>query len=307
MKFLPIKPTSSTTTIDQINIKSGFLVSQSPGREHLTFAFQDSNGKVQISSANGGNGGGSFSLAGADPNYPLYQYDVIASTTTANIIVFRLDAASSGNSNSFQYFAAPLPNGQFSSVLGPQNMSTIFGTTVPVLAAQVFPQTTATDTFSFLVSNAGSYQEGTTTFGGVSGFATSTPSSSVLLPGAGNRLLYYKASGVSYASYYAGGKWVCYQWTPTLLPALLTNVTHRIDALLTNGDLISTEGGTLRVYDPGGGQVLSVGLSGLQFCYEAYVGTTPYMFFSLSLDFPHNSWAFRVYAIPTSELRGLKG
>jgi hypothetical protein len=299
IKFLPTKPPSTATTIAQLNVGSGFLVSRTPGRESLSFATQ-SSGKVS-------NIGASFSLAGADPNYPLYEYDVIATTTTANIIVFLLNAASIGN-NTFQYFTATLPNGPFQSTLGPQNMNTIFGS-VPVIAAQVFPQTAAADTFNFFVVNAGIYQEGTTTFSG-SGFTTTSPGTAVPglgAAGAGNRLLYYLASGLRYASFNTAGQWVCYQWTATPSPVLLAGIKNRIDAVLTSGDLISTEGGTLRIYDSGGNQITSVPLGPLQFCYEAWVGTTPYVFFSLTLGFPHNNWAFQVYAIPTSELRRLKG
>ncbi len=50
---------------------------------------------------------------------------------------------------------------------------------------------------------------------------------------------------------------------------------------------------------------MSVALGGLHFCYEAYLGTTPYVFFSLALQLPHNDWGFVVYAIPTSQIRGL--
>jgi len=303
IKFLPIKPAVTTTSLGALNVETGFLVSQSPGHESLCFAYQESGGNVRISDFRQG-----FSLVGADPHYPLYEYDVLASTaTTANILVFYLGDPTTPGDNTFQYLTATLPNGPFQSTLGPTFMDAIFGSTF-VIAAQVFPQPAAADTFNFLVFNGTIYQEGTTTFSG-SGFALTTPGSTVPLSGAGSRVLYYLATGVSSASYYTGGKWVCYQWTPPTIssPTLLTGVTHRIDAVLTNGDLLSTEEGTLRIYDSSGSEKLSVGMGALQFCYEAYIGTTPYVFFSLSLPFRNENWAFRVYAIKTKDLLKVTG
>lgn len=89
----------------------------------------------------------------------------------------------------------------------------------------------------------------------------------------------------------------------------MTGVTHRIDAVLSTGELLSTEGGTLRLYDPSGQgtQLYAVPLNGLQFCYEAYVGGTAYVFFSLPISLSRGDWAFNVYAIPTSMMRSLRG
>jgi hypothetical protein len=123
------------------------------------------------------------------------------------------------------------------------------------------------------------------------------------------RALYYRNSSgsLSYASYFQGGQWICRQWTPSTSPVVLAGVTHRIDAVLTSGDLLSTEGGILRLYDQNGSQVVSVSLGGLLFCYETYIGSTPYVFFSLAIDLGRGHWAFRAYAIPTSSMRGLGG
>ena len=115
---------------------------------------------------------------------------------------------------------------------------------------------------------------------------------------------------MEYADYDAGGQWRCYQWTQGVSAdvSLMAGVTHRIDAVLTSGDLLSTEGGILRLYDPNSGsQVVSASLGGLQYCYEAYVGPTPYVFFSLPLGLQNGSWAFAVYVVPTSSMRSLGG
>jgi len=309
IKFLPIKPTAATTNLSQLNTGSGFLVSEVPGSETLRFAFQDSSGNVQTT-----NSVGNFSLAGADPDYPLYEYDVIETTTTANILVF------SPQNNTFQCFEATLPNGSFQAVTSPPSLLTgLFGG-IAVVAAQVFPLyfplSSAADRFNFLLPVAGTqtYMEGTESFSLPNFLTASTSTTSISLPGGGPRALYYQGplGAPSYASYFTAGNWVCKQWLPTISPIVptvtpLTGVTRRIDAVLTNGDLISTQGGTLTIYDLNGSELNSVPLGGMQFCYEAYIGTTPYVFFSLSMGFPHQSWAFRIYAIPTSALQGLKG
>lgn len=305
IKLLPMKPSATTTTLDQLTPVSGFLVSESPGQESLNFASQDSSGNVQTM-----NGGGGFSLAGADPNYPLYEYDVIESTATlANILVF------SPQNNTFQCFEATLPNGPFQAALNPPSALTGLFSPSAVVAAQVFPLYPPADSFNFLLSIAtATYEEGIGSFTLPALSGGSTTTTNIPLSGAGLRVLYYQGplGAPSYASYFSAGNWVCRQWPPTAAPTpptvtLLTSVTRRIDAVLTNGDLISTQDGTLTEYDLNGTKLNSVSLGGLQFCYEAYVGTTPYVFFSLSLGFSHQAWAFRVYAIPTSAMRGLKG
>ena len=60
----------------------------------------------------------------------------------------------------------------------------------------------------------------------------------------------------SYVSWYdAATGWKCLSWkgTATIESVMLTDVTHRIDALLTNGMLFSTEDGVGRLYSAEGG------------------------------------------------------
>ena len=305
MKLLPAKPTAATTSLSQLKLTSGFLVSESPGRQHLSWLIQDSDGSVKRTDSNT-----SFSLAGADPNYPPFEYDVITTTAVATMLVYNLGPQA--GTTTYQTFTADLGNPQFLNLQPPTTFLSFFGTQT-VLGGQVLPLP-GSDQFDFLLNSAGTLLEYTATFASPI-FSSSTPvnPSVPALPGLGYRALYYQnglsgALAFSYASYFTGGQWVCYRWnsSPTsqvLLPA----VTRRIDAVLTNGDLISTQDGTLTIYDMNGVKMSSVPLAGMQFCYEAYVGATPYVFFSLSLGFPHESWALRAFAIPTSDLRGLKG
>jgi hypothetical protein len=307
MKFLPARPTAAT--LDTLNIQSGFLVSRTPGVENLTFVSKNSDQNMQSS------GGQVFPLAGADPNYPFYEYNVIATTTTANILVYHFDAASVGN-NTYQLFTAGLPNGPFQSATGTNFFTSLFGSS-SVYAGQVLPLPAAPySQFNFLMTFGTLNQEGTGSFASpIFSTGTVTNSSVSSLPGApGYRVLYYQngqsgAASLSYASFYdSAGRWVCYQWntSPTSM-VQLPGIANRIDALLSTGDLISTDGGTLRVYDLNGVQMMSVSLGAMQFCYEAYVGTTAYLFFTVSMDLVRDAWAFQVYAVPTSSLRGLHG
>ncbi|HTP60006.1 MAG TPA: hypothetical protein VMM82_13875, partial [Spirochaetia bacterium] len=85
----------------------------------------------------------------------------------------------------------------------------------------------------------------------------------------------------------------------------LSGVSNRIDALLTSGQLLSTQDGTLRLYDTNGNQLFSKPMNGLQYCYEANVGSTPYVFFALPMSLNHGQWVFNVYAIATSSIGDL--
>jgi hypothetical protein len=127
------------------------------------------------------------------------------------------------------------------------------------------------------------------------------------LPTSNRSLYYHDQAANNYAQYYTGGQWVCYQWTdaPTT-PVILAGVTHRIDAVLSTGDLLSMEGGGLRLYDPSGSLLVSMPSGNLQFCYEAYIGALQYVFFTLTMKNPHGNFIFNTYAIPTSSMRSLR-
>lgn len=91
----------------------------------------------------------------------------------------------------------------------------------------------------------------------------------------------------SYASWYdtATSAWKCVSWKgigPSTESSLLTDVTHRIDALLTNGMLLSTEDGVGRLYDPDGVQRAEFLLGALRFVGERFVDGVPTAVFSLA-------------------------
>jgi hypothetical protein len=309
VRFLPVKPTASS--VGALDVQSGFVVTSDSVTEQLYFAYSNSNGSAQTAF------GRQFPLAGQSPNYPLNQYEVTTTTTTANILVFTFVPSTPANS-SVTLLEAALPSGPLGLPPGvatnPQVLNGINGSEL-ILGVQVMPAATTPDTFNWLLSTGVQFTQGSASLSaGSSVFVTgaNVPINSLLtLPAPiESRFLYYtdQTGSVSYASYFTGSQWVCYQWT-TAAPVTLGGITHRIDALLSTGDLLSTEGGKLRLYDPTGTgtQLYAVPLNGLQFCYEAYLGSTPYVFFSLPMSLQHGDWAFNVYAIPSSSMRGLGG
>ena len=303
-RFLPTKPTA--TSIGSLNITSGFVVTESAGTDSLQFAYEDSSGQAQLSSSQ------SFPpLSGADPNYPSYQYEVTTTTSTANIIVFALYPTLPASSSSTIYSAA-LPGGTLASPANELLNTVVAG--LDALGVSVSPNPSSPETVNFLFwVTPASYSDGTATVNTAPPAVFLTPSSSSItgLSIPATRSLYYRnqAQTLSYASYFSAGQWVCQQWQPVLGPVTLGGITHRIDGVLTTGDLLSTEGGTLRLYNPSGAgtELYALPLNGMQFCYEAYVGSAPYVFFSLPLSLQHGNAAFNVYAIPTSSMRGLGG
>ncbi len=151
------------------------------------------------------------------------------------------------------------------------------------------------------------------------GSAFGTPSSPTISAltflGGAKRVMYYHdpalnvPAGVSYASFFSGGAWQCWSWQPgDINIRQLTGITHRVDALLSTGQLLSLQDGVLRLYDPGGSgrEIFSVNLEGLRFCYETYVGPTPFVFFCQSLNFGYSEWGFLIYAIPSAKLARLR-
>jgi hypothetical protein len=81
-------------------------------------------------------------------------------------------------------------------------------------------------------------------------------------------------------------------------------IDHRIDALLTTGQLFSTEGGTGRLYDRDGNLLATFPLGNLAFIGEQYVGGVPRCYFSQCLIYDRTQH-FNVYWIRTDKLATL--
>jgi hypothetical protein len=109
----------------------------------------------------------------------------------------------------------------------------------------------------------------------------------------------------SFASWYdtSSGSWVSYAWDSlTIYKALPVN--HRLDALLSTGQLLSTEGGTGRLYDRDGNLLATFPLGNLAYIGEEYVNGVSRSYFSQCLPFD-NTLHFNVYWIQTDQLSTL--
>ncbi len=112
----------------------------------------------------------------------------------------------------------------------------------------------------------------------------------------------------SFASWYdtSSGSWVSYAWwqSPTGVGTIFNMrlpTGHRIDALLSTGQLLSTEGGTGRLYDRDGNLLAEFPLGNLVYIAEEYVNGVPRCYFSQCLVYDH-TLHFNVYWIQTDQL-----
>jgi hypothetical protein len=117
----------------------------------------------------------------------------------------------------------------------------------------------------------------------------------------------------SYLSYYSQTqrKYKNYRWDASGLLTPLVDMDRRIDAALSNGNLLSFENNRCYVYDSDGDKLYSFLLGGLHFCYETYVGGVPHVVFSLGawLDYrdqEEDELYFTVYIFPTDRLEELQ-
>jgi hypothetical protein len=129
-----------------------------------------------------------------------------------------------------------------------------------------------------------------------------------------NRVMYYydplSVPGRSYACWWdttvAPNRWRTWVWTdisPTSRVEL-TNITSRIDALLTTGNLFSTEGEVGRIYDQNGSLLSGFLLGNLKLIGEMYIGGVANVLFSQALHY-NRALHFNVYSIPTTQLTSL--
>jgi len=130
------------------------------------------------------------------------------------------------------------------------------------------------------------------------------------------RGLYYydpepsRAPERSYLSWYdqARAQWRCWTWSgPVPFAATeLTGVANRVDAALTTGELLSTEGEMGRLYTRDGVLRTTFPLTGLRFIEESYVNGEARVLFSQYLYF-NGRPSFNVYSILTTDLDKLGG
>jgi hypothetical protein len=194
-----------------------------------------------------------------------------------------------------------------------------------VLGSNIFPDSSPGSDLQFFLAGQGTvyceYSCQTNTIDGVTYIASGLLTDLGLAP-IGLADAFYVHDPVlnrSYLSYWSGSSYVSYAWSwdhqATGIAAAgfqqLTGVTGRIDAVLTNGQLLSFDDGSCTVYSPTGSKLYEFLLGSLRFCYERYDGGTPKLYFSLAYwlfgqeDRPDQLY-IEVYAIPTDSLASLK-
>lgn len=114
----------------------------------------------------------------------------------------------------------------------------------------------------------------------------------------------------SYASWYdtSSGAWKCATWWGTAAGdwKSLPDVTSRIDALLTNGDLLSTESEMGRIYDRDGNLLASFPMGSLVYLGEQYVGGVARTYFEQGY-ITNGLVQFNIYWIETDAITTLGG
>ena len=115
----------------------------------------------------------------------------------------------------------------------------------------------------------------------------------------------------SFASWYdtSSDSWVSWAWwqTPTgsgPLSSMRLPISYRLDALLSTGQLLSTENGVGRLYDRDGNLIATFPLGNLVYIAEEYVGGVARCYFSQCLVY-NNQLHFNVYWVPTGQLAAL--
>lgn len=264
------------------------------------------------------------SFGGEDPNYPVFLLQPLISGDSIGIV--SLYSNLSSDQVDIQYFNADsTPPGLYSQAGYPVAVSFGASSTARVLGASF--SSDPTHSYNPLVwlleDSSGTCSEYESSMGSTSGFiATGTavnPTFSLtsILQGS-TKCLYYHVPGTSGVSnkscisVFVNGGWQAWTWrfdsSGNLNATRLTGVTHRIDALLSTGELLSTEGGMGRVYDPSGNgtQLAAFPLGNLRFVYETFASGAPKVYFSQMLILG-KVVSFRLYSIPTADLKTLSG
>lgn len=254
------------------------------------------------------------SLYHLDPNYPAYAVMPVKSGDTA---AFTSYYASMAN---VQFEQPAVSTRSFVPIVGTPFVvnfpSFAFLPNPQVLGGFVYPSSSSTNTVYFLVQDAsapGSCYEAYATVDSVNGFVPlgGGPQTLNFLPAGTTRVLYYHdpSKSISYASFNTGGAWQCWKWwtdAQGFHDVQITGVTSRIDAVLTTGELFSTQDGTGRVYDSNGSQLTSFPLGNLKLAYEEYVNGAARVFFSMPIAESQDHISFAVYSIASSQLDSLK-
>lgn len=118
-------------------------------------------------------------------------------------------------------------------------------------------------------------------------------------------------SGRSYMNFRdPAGSWKTFTWTAsagTAGPSAI-GVGEKIQAVLTTGEILTTDGGYGRAYNPGGGLKYRFPLGEMRFGYEIYLDNTPTLVFSRGRRDKYFGYSlgFDVFSLPTADLYRLE-
>jgi hypothetical protein len=112
------------------------------------------------------------------------------------------------------------------------------------------------------------------------------------------------ASGTSIACIRSDKRWRTFTWPPAYKE--MPNISARIDALLSTGELFSTEDGIARVFsmEGNGSELASFPLHNLTYSGEAFSNGVARMYFTQSFVTEYRL-RFYVFSIPTTDLKNL--
>jgi hypothetical protein len=312
--FMPVKASGTLSTVDP---SRGFILFTSSNQVNLMYVEPDGKGgyvRVPDPSTSGPVGIGG--LFGKDPNYPSFEMRTVPDGIYA--AVFSYDSSQPGNNSSLIYWQDSPGHIASASASNFSNLLLSIMAPAVVIGAQYVPSSAIGGDGMYWLArdNAGSIHEATLTTINFSGFSGPTDNTGPLSPTSPitaafsslNRCLYYHdaASGISYASFHAGGAWQCWRWDSPSGGNFkrIAGITCRIDALLTTGELLSTQDGEGRLFDPQGNLLTRFPFGALRFSMEAYVNGTATVFLSRSLV-TDGSLSLELYSIPSSRLKSL--
>ena len=284
---------------------------------------------VDMSGVSGGMTYSGFNqpVSNPDPHAPPYLgWPVKSGTSFLFGIVF--DAQSPASSG-YAIFQATPPS-SFTVVTSSSLSSLVMslGTGSPVIGASVSASpSAASDLLHVIGTNPATlfFQEAVFTVQSTGIVTSSTPRGTSyplpFIPSGLTRMVYFyddnaaadpaRVDNRSFGSWYdtPSASWVTWAWweTPTgsgMFSSKQLPVTHRLDALLSTGQLFSTEGGMGRVYDRDGNLQATFPLGNLTYIAEEYVGGAARCYFSQCLVY-NRQLHFNVYWIRTDQLASL--
>ena len=257
-----------------------------------------------------------------DPHAPAYLgWPVKSGTSYLFGIVFD---ALSPSSSGYALFQATPPSVFTSTGSSLLSLVAPLGFVNSVIGASVSASPSATfDLLHVLAVGATSYLEAAfqvqSTLPNVVNSSVPRPSVALpFIPAGVKRVMYFyddntaadpsRVDNRSFACWYdaSSSSWVSYAWwqTPTGVGSIFSMrlpADHRLDALLSTGQLLSTEDGVGRLYDRDGNLLATFPLGNLTYIAEEYVGGVPRCYFSQCLIYDH-MLHFNIYWIQTDQL-----